>query len=173
MMPITSHAVAVVNSVESLGFVARAKRESLGLGLREAAPAAGVGTRFLSEFERGKPTAEIGKVLAALHAIGLDLAVVPSTQTEVSNETPYSQRLKTEFPYDWSNSRMSSALFIRKVLQAHRFNDMLKVVGHFGFDQVSRELATLGDPAKIEKAADILARIYKGMLLARAQDAAS
>ena len=33
--------------------------------------------RFLSEFERGKDTAEIGKVLAALAALGLEVVVKP------------------------------------------------------------------------------------------------
>ena len=33
--------------------------------------------RFLSEFERGKETAELGKVLAALAALGLDVFVEP------------------------------------------------------------------------------------------------
>ncbi|WP_428040612.1 hypothetical protein [Devosia psychrophila] len=34
---------------------------------------AGVGRRFLSELENGKPTAEIGKVLQVLTALGIDM----------------------------------------------------------------------------------------------------
>ena len=34
-------------------------------------------TRFLSEFERGKETAEIGKVLKALHTLGLEVVIQP------------------------------------------------------------------------------------------------
>ena len=33
--------------------------------------------RFLSEFERGKDTAELGKALAALAALGLEVVVRP------------------------------------------------------------------------------------------------
>lgn len=169
MSPFVNSARAVVDSAATLGGIARSRRESLGLGLREAAPAAGVGTRFLSEFERGKPTAEVGKALAALHSIGLDLVVVPRQESDLSVEGGYSKQLNTEFPYDWSNSRMPAGLFIRKVLRAHRFDDVLKTVGHFGIERVAGELPALGDPAAIEKAVDILTRIYKGMLLAQSE----
>lgn len=157
---------AIVKTPEALGAATRARREALGLGLRQAAPLAGVGTRFLSEFERGKPSAEIGKILDALHAVGLDLAVVPGESRDEMTQS-YSSLLETEFPYDWSNSRMDSGTFIRKVLRARRFNDVLKTVGHFGFDRVAREAAALEEPAPMRKAADMLARIYKGWLLAR------
>jgi hypothetical protein len=33
--------------------------------------------RFLSEFERGKETAEIGKVLKALRTLGLEVIIQP------------------------------------------------------------------------------------------------
>lgn len=46
-----------------------------GLALKEACRLAGLGIRFLSEFERGKETAEIGKVLTVLDALGLDFYV--------------------------------------------------------------------------------------------------
>ena len=36
-------------------------------------------TRFLSEFERGKETAEIGKVLKTLRIPGLDVLVQPGS----------------------------------------------------------------------------------------------
>jgi transcriptional regulator with XRE-family HTH domain len=169
MNPFAHPSAAVVDSAAALGGIARSRRESLGLGLREAAPAAGVGPRFLSEFERGKPTAEVGKALAALHSIGLDLAVVPRPASEAPAEGGYSKQLNTEFPYDWSNSRMPAGLFIRKVLRARRFDDVLKTVGHFGIERVAGELSALGDPAAIEKAVDVLARIYKGMLLAQSE----
>lgn len=42
---------------------------------QELADLAGVGRRFLSEVEAGKPTAEIGKVLQVLNALGIDLIV--------------------------------------------------------------------------------------------------
>ncbi len=50
--------------------IARARR-GLGLTQRELALAAGVGERFIVELEAGKATAQLGKALAAAHAVGL------------------------------------------------------------------------------------------------------
>ncbi len=52
-------------------------RRALKLRQAELAAAAGVGLRFLIELEAGKPTAQLGKVLAVLDALGLDCALVP------------------------------------------------------------------------------------------------
>lgn len=41
---------------------------------------AGVGVRFLSELERGKPSTEIGKILDALAVLGLRLCLTDQTQ---------------------------------------------------------------------------------------------
>jgi len=40
-----------------------------------AAGLSGVGIRFLSELERGKPTAELGKVLQVVARLGLEICV--------------------------------------------------------------------------------------------------
>ena len=52
-------------------------------------------TRFLSEFERGKETAEIGKVLKALRTLGLEVIIQPRGRVtpvhradEAREETP-------------------------------------------------------------------------------------
>jgi y4mF family transcriptional regulator len=41
----------------------------------ELAAAAGVGTRFIVDLEGGKETAEIGKVITVLSALGCELAI--------------------------------------------------------------------------------------------------
>jgi hypothetical protein len=107
-----------------------------------------------------------------VHAAGLDLAVVKRPTAETSDENKmdyYSKILTTEFPYDWSNSQMSESLFIRKVLEASRFNDVLKIVSYFGFDTVSNELPCLKDKAASNKVISMLLRIQKGILLSRCQ----
>ncbi len=154
---------------EELGRLARQGREAQNLALRTAAPQANVGPRFLSEFERGKPTAELGKVISAVNAAGLDLAVVKraANSFNTNKSEPYSKRLNTEFPYDWSNRQMNEAVFIRSVLKASRFNDVLKVVAYFGFDAVSNELPCLKDAMAKDKVISILLRIHKGKLLSR------
>lgn len=161
----------IFHTAEELGELARTGREAQGLALRAAAPQANVGPRFLSEFERGKPTAEFAKVISAVHAAGLDLAVVERTTAETSpmNMMPYSKLLNTEFPYDWSNSQMSESVFIRKVIKASRFNDVLKIAAFFGFDKVSNELPCLKDETASSKIIAMLLRIQKGILLARCQ----
>ncbi|HEY2661867.1 MAG TPA: helix-turn-helix domain-containing protein [Caulobacteraceae bacterium] len=63
--------------------LARARR-SLGLTQRELALAIGVGERFIVDLEAGKPTAQLGKALAAAHAAGMQLADIsaPTTQAD-------------------------------------------------------------------------------------------
>jgi len=66
-----------VSSVAELGEMLRSKRKSLGMTQERAAGLSGVGIRFLSELERGKPTAEIGKVLQVVRRLGLELRIEP------------------------------------------------------------------------------------------------
>ena len=47
----------------------------MGLSQLNAAGLCGVGERFLSELERGKPTVELGKVLQVLNRLGLHLVL--------------------------------------------------------------------------------------------------
>lgn len=60
-----------------IGDVIRTARKAAGLRQYELAGAAGVGLRFLVELERGKPTAQLGKTLQVLQALGCTLDVVP------------------------------------------------------------------------------------------------
>ncbi len=48
-------------------------RKGLALTQRELALAIGVGERFIVDLEAGKPTAQLGKALAAARAVGLRL----------------------------------------------------------------------------------------------------
>ena len=75
-----------IESSEGLGSLVRKARLSLGLTQADAAGLLGVGIRFLSELERGKPTLEIERVLRV--AIGLGLSVrVGMTSLERRNRT--------------------------------------------------------------------------------------
>lgn len=47
----------------------------MGLRQDELAAASGVGLRFIVELERGKATAQIGKVLTVLAALGCELQI--------------------------------------------------------------------------------------------------
>jgi DNA-binding XRE family transcriptional regulator len=58
-----------------LGWLVRERRKQASLTLKDAAGMAGVGVRFLSELERGKPTVRIGLALQVLQLFGLELHV--------------------------------------------------------------------------------------------------
>ena len=62
-----------IRSSEQLGDAVARSRKTKGYSQQEFADLAGVGRRFVSDLENGKPTAEIGKVLQVLTALGLDL----------------------------------------------------------------------------------------------------
>lgn len=64
-----------VEDVDQIGRALRAARKSQGLTQQEFADVSGVGVRFLSELERGKPTAEVGLVLRVLSDAGYDVVL--------------------------------------------------------------------------------------------------
>jgi y4mF family transcriptional regulator len=64
-----------VFSVEELGSAVRARRVELGLTQRDLADFAGCGVRFISELERGKPTVELGKAIALVNALSMDVLI--------------------------------------------------------------------------------------------------
>lgn len=66
-----------VATPEELGRLVRLTRRRLGFLQSTAAGLCGVGVRFLSELERGKPTVELGRVMRVLSRMGLDLRVTP------------------------------------------------------------------------------------------------
>ena len=66
-----------VQTAEELGRLARAHRKQRRLTLETVSGLGNLSTRFLSEFERGKETAEIGKVLKALRTLGLEVIIQP------------------------------------------------------------------------------------------------
>ncbi|GFM28741.1 type II toxin-antitoxin system Y4mF family antitoxin [Novosphingobium sp. PY1] len=59
-----------------IGRIIREERKALGLRQDELAAASGVGLRFIVELERGKVTAQIGKVIAVLSALGCEVQVL-------------------------------------------------------------------------------------------------
>lgn len=66
-----------IQTPEALGRLARAHRKQRDLTLATLSGLGNLSMRFLSEFERGKETAEIGKVLKALRTLGLEVIIQP------------------------------------------------------------------------------------------------
>ena len=64
-----------IRSVEELGEAIRTRRKELHYTQAFLAEFTGFSVSFISDVERGKATAEIGKTLQLLMILGLDLAV--------------------------------------------------------------------------------------------------
>ncbi len=71
----------VIRTAAELGQLTRAHRKDRQLTLKTISGLSRLSPRFLSEFERGKETAELGKVLKALYILGLELTVQPRRWT--------------------------------------------------------------------------------------------
>jgi HTH-type transcriptional regulator/antitoxin HipB len=64
-----------ISAPADIGIAVRRARTARGLRLEDLALAAGVGPRFLSELERGKPTARLAETLRVIAALGLRLTI--------------------------------------------------------------------------------------------------
>ena len=62
-----------VRPAVDIGAAIRKKRKEDGLTLADAAGLCNVNYRFLSDLENGKATAQLGKVLQVLHALGIEI----------------------------------------------------------------------------------------------------
>ena len=68
-----------IGSTKELGTALRLRRRALGLTQAELALAAGVGLRFLGEVEAGKPSAQLGRVMQLIEALGGSLVLRSAT----------------------------------------------------------------------------------------------
>jgi y4mF family transcriptional regulator len=66
---------SIVHSPAEIGAAARARRKALGYTQAEVASLCATGVRFISDFENGKPTIELGKALVVIEALGMDLCL--------------------------------------------------------------------------------------------------
>jgi y4mF family transcriptional regulator len=62
-----------INSTRDLAAAVRGRRSDLGLSQADLAKRAGVSRPWLSDVEAGKPTAEFGRIIRLLDALGLSL----------------------------------------------------------------------------------------------------
>ena len=72
-----------VRTSAELGKLAREERRRQGLTLETFYESSGITTRFMSEFERGKPST--GRALKALQMLGLEVLVVPRAEADALN----------------------------------------------------------------------------------------
>lgn len=64
-----------ITNTTDLGNMIRSRREELGYTLAQVSESTGLSVSFLSELERGKPTAQLGKTIQIINLLGLDLIV--------------------------------------------------------------------------------------------------
>jgi len=67
---------------QDIGRLVRETRKGLGVTQKGLALTSGTGLRFIIELERGKQTAEIGKVLTILQTLGIQLTLTPPAATK-------------------------------------------------------------------------------------------
>jgi y4mF family transcriptional regulator len=65
-----------------LGSLIRQVRKAQGITQEDLSALAGVGPRLIGEIERGKSTAEIGKVFQLLASLGLAISIQPRTSKD-------------------------------------------------------------------------------------------
>lgn len=73
----SSMPTAVLHDTRDLGNYTRQWRERCAVTLQKVSKDARLGIRFFSEFERGKPTVQLGKVITALDVLGLEILIRP------------------------------------------------------------------------------------------------
>ena len=71
-------------SAQSIGRTVREVRRKFGVTQRQLAMTAGTGLRFIIELEQGKPTCQLEKTLAVLHALGVDVVLSPPSVAQGS-----------------------------------------------------------------------------------------
>lgn len=64
-----------ITSIRDIAATVRGRRQALGLSQAEIARRARVSRQWISEFESGKPTAELRLVIQLLDALGLWLSI--------------------------------------------------------------------------------------------------
>ncbi|HYJ70632.1 MAG TPA: helix-turn-helix domain-containing protein [Nocardioidaceae bacterium] len=76
-----------MTTVQSIRTAALGRRRELGLSQAQLAERVGVSRKWLSEFERGKATAELGLVLRVLESLGLQVTIGPTAEGQRADAT--------------------------------------------------------------------------------------
>jgi y4mF family transcriptional regulator len=76
-------AILQVGTSKNFGLLIREARKSRQLSQQKLADLAGVGRRFVSELEAGKPSLEFEKVLTVSSALGLVLFAAPASELKI------------------------------------------------------------------------------------------
>jgi len=123
----------IIHNSSELGCIASQTRSELGLRQSDMHAYTKLTTRFIGEVERGKETAQIGKVIDMLDSLGLEFVIRPkSTQDKIN---PHQLGLsKMRF---WSSGdKLPVNRVIARVLADPTKEDLLTLKKCFGMDLV-------------------------------------
>ena len=81
-----------IRSSEDIGLLIRAVRKSANLRQDDLSAVAGVSRQFAVDVERGKPTAQVGRVLLLLNELGVPLTAEISEEAAAMLEKLRSRR---------------------------------------------------------------------------------
>lgn len=77
----------IIKTPKELGKTIKTFRKNQNLTLEKVSGLSNLGMRFLSELERGKETAELGKVLETLNKLGLEVIIQPRGKHKLKSES--------------------------------------------------------------------------------------
>ena len=70
-------------TAKDIGALVKSTRKNMSITQKELALTAGTGMRFIIDLEKGKDTAQLGKVLTVMHTLGIKITfTVPSIPQE-------------------------------------------------------------------------------------------
>lgn len=124
-------------NLKTAGLQIKQSRLRAGISQAELASLADVSRATINGLENGSIN-EIG-VNRLNRIISVSQGLV-SARGVTSPPIRKSASLDLSFPYDWSNSAMSDALLIDKVVERGLFEDMAKVAARFGTKSLRRSI---------------------------------
>lgn len=74
-----------IQDTAALGRIVKQARIGLGMTQPDLAMTAGVGVRFIVDLEKGKPTAQVGKILRVLQTLGIAVQLTPPPGVELDD----------------------------------------------------------------------------------------
>jgi HTH-type transcriptional regulator / antitoxin HipB len=71
-----------------IGDFIKTTRQQMGVTQRSLALTSGTGLRFIIELEKGKPTCQLGKALAVMNTLGINIALKPPATGRAADNCP-------------------------------------------------------------------------------------
>jgi transcriptional regulator with XRE-family HTH domain len=124
-------------NLKTAGLQIKQSRLRAGISQAELASLADVSRATINGLENGSIN-EIG-VNRLNRIVSVCQGLIAAHDT-TSPPTRKSASLELLFPYDWSNSAMSDALLIDKVVERGLFEDMAKIAARFGTKPLRRSI---------------------------------